>query len=99
MYTVIFHPEASKEFVESIIWYNQQKNGLGERFSLSVESIIKKIELTPEFYGYSKKPFREVTVPVFPFKIVFKINKAKKVIYVLSIFHTSRNPKNKFRKI
>lgn len=99
MYNLIFHPEADKKFVESTNWYNKQKETLGERFIISIESVIKKIQSTPEVYEYSKKPFREAGVPIFPFIIVFKFNKLKGIIYIVSIFHTSRNPKKKFRKI
>jgi hypothetical protein len=42
--------------------YEVQKNDLGKRFELSVEIIIKKIQATPEFFKYAKRPFREASV-------------------------------------
>jgi len=97
MFNLIFHPEADKEYTEAMIWYEKQKLGLGKRFELSVDSIIKKIQTQPEFFGYSRKPFREASVILFPYTIVFKINKRKQAIYVVAVYHTSRNPKKKYR--
>jgi hypothetical protein len=98
MYSIIFHPDADTEFVESVDWYEVQSEGLGRRFFLSVSSAIKIIQTRPETFGYSRKPFREASVAFFPYIIVFKINKKSKLVYVLAVYHTSRNPKLKYRK-
>jgi hypothetical protein len=97
MFKLIFHPAADKEYAEAMIWYEQQKPGLGKRFEISVDSIIKKIQADPEFFGYSKKPFREASVVLFPYTIVFKINKRNQTLYIAAVYHTSRNPQKKYR--
>jgi len=99
MHLVIFHPEASKEFSEAVLWYEIQKRGLGTRFAMAVDILITKIQNNPQLFGYSKKPFREASVPLFPYNIVFKINSKKKIIYISAVFNTNRNPKKKHRKI
>jgi hypothetical protein len=43
MLNLVIHPEADKEYSEARMWYEVQKNDLGKRFELSVETIIKKI--------------------------------------------------------
>jgi mRNA-degrading endonuclease RelE of RelBE toxin-antitoxin system len=98
MYSIIFHPEADKEFSEAILWYKKQKEGLGNGFFLSVETIIKLIQSRPETFGYSRKPFREALVTFFPYTIVYKIHKRKQAIYISAVYHTSRNPHKKFRR-
>ncbi len=98
MYNVIFHSEAEKEFQDAIQWYDDQKLGLGNRFFLSVDATIKLLQSKPEIFGYERKPFREASVTFFPFVLVYKIYKRKRLIYVSSIFHTSRNPHMKYRK-
>ena len=98
MYHLIFHPEADKEFAEAIAWYEQQKAGLGSRFFLSVETTIRIIQLRPETFGYSRKPFREASVALFPYTVVYKIKNRNKLVYVVAVYHTSRNPRKKFRR-
>ncbi len=99
MYALIFHPEADKEFAESVIWYEEQKEKLGERFSNAIEEIIERIQTHPESFGYSKRPFREASVKTFPFTIIYKVNKTKQLISIVSIYHAKRNPKKKYRRI
>ena len=83
MFKLIFHPAADKEYAEAMIWYEQQKPGLGKRFEISVDSIIKKIQADPEFFGYFKKPFREASVVLFPYTIVLKSIKESKLFILL----------------
>ena len=98
MYSIIFHHDADTEFLESVDWYEVQSEGLGRRFFISVSSVIKAIQTRPETFGYSRKPFREASVAFFPFTIVFTVNKKSKLVYILAVYHTSRNPKMKYRK-
>ncbi|MBD0279158.1 MAG: type II toxin-antitoxin system RelE/ParE family toxin [Flavisolibacter sp.] len=39
-----------------------------------------------------------MSVKIFPYLIIYRIHKRKKVIAIVSIFHTRRHPKNKYRK-
>jgi hypothetical protein len=99
MFRLIFHPEASKEFSQAVFRYELNKKGLGSRFAMAVEILIIKIQNNPHLFGYTKATFREAAVPVFPYTIVFKSVDKKKIIYILAIFHTGRNPKKKYRRI
>lgn len=40
--------------------------------------------------------FRETKIGVFPYLIVYKLQKRKKIVAISSIFHTSKNPKKKY---
>jgi len=97
-YILMFHPEAVEEYQEAFVWYEQQESGLGLHFEKMVEDRLQKIVEHPEHYGMVKKPFREVSIDVFPFVIVYKFNKKHKSIYISSVFHTSRNTRSKYRK-
>jgi hypothetical protein len=72
--------------------------GLGARFERMVGLDIQQIADGPENYHYSKVPYREVSTEVFPFVMVYKINKRKKLIFISPIYHTKRNPTYKYRK-
>ena len=97
-FQLIFHPLADQEYLDAFIWYENAQKGLGDRFEKMVEHQLLKIIQQPEHYHISKRPYREAAVDFFPYTIVYKINKKKKVIYISAIYHTKRNPKYKFRK-
>ena len=97
-YKLIFHPLAEEEYIEAFKWYENEQKGLGERFERLVELKLQQITLHPENYGFSKGGFRETSIDIFPYTIVYKIFKRKNLIYVSAIYHTKRNPRNKYRK-
>ena len=99
MFKIVFHPTAQEELNKSVEWYNIRKQKLGLRFRDSVTDTISKIYSNPLAYAIkSKDVYREAKVKFFPFVIVYRIYPRKKVIFVSSVFHTSRNPRKKFRK-
>ena len=97
-YTLIFNSEVATDFKEGYDWYEAQLQSPGERFEEAIDLQLKKITENPEIYHFAKRNFREAIVPGFPFSIVYKLNKRKHTIYISAIHHTSRNPKEKFRK-
>lgn len=79
--------------------YESQQEGLGERFIKAVRQKIEAIVLQPELYGSrGNKKFREARVKIFPYLIVYKINKRTKEIFIASIHHTKKHPRKKYRK-
>ena len=97
-FKIVFHSKAELEYIEAFHWYENEKEGLGERFEKLIEKKLNQIQLHPENYGVNKGGFRETSVDIFPYTIVYKILKQKGLIYISAIFHAKRNPKNKFRK-
>ena len=97
-YHLILHPEAELELYESIIWYEQVLIGLGSEFLKNIERVLHHIYLHPLIYAKRKKNFREAVVKRFPFVIIYKVNKLEKEVHILSIFHTSQNPKMKYTR-
>ena len=98
-YACRFHPLTKQDFDEAYAWYENRQNGLGERFLSAVRKKIEEITLHPEMFGSrSNKKFREVQIAIFPYMIVYKINKRKKDIYISSIHHAKKHPRKKYRK-
>lgn len=98
-FSILFHPLAEKEYYESIEWYENSQSGLGQKFINDIEKSINLISLKPLIFPKKKGNLREALVPKFPFLIVFEIKEKENVIIILSVYHTSRNPKKKFRKL
>lgn len=97
-FSVLFHPLAENEYYESIEWYENSQNGLGLQFINDIEKSINLISSNPLLYPKKKGNLREAVVTKFPFVIVFEFKEKNNAIIVLSIYHTSRNPKKKYRK-
>jgi plasmid stabilization system protein ParE len=96
IYSAIFSSRAQQEIAESWDWYEDRQPGLGDRFLNEIVQHIRKIEQTPNRYPTRFKLYRETPVAVFPFLIIYRINEKKKIVRIVSIFHTSRNPKKKY---
>jgi plasmid stabilization system protein ParE len=93
-----FHPQAEAEYLESVLWYEQQAKGLGLRFMEAVRARLAAIAEHPEHYARKHGKFREVAVDgTFPFLIIFVVEFPGE-IFISSVFHSSRNPKRKYRR-
>ena len=85
-------PEASLDIKESIAWYNQQKDGLGNRFYEAIKSKFHFIELNPRYYQVNYRDLRSATLHKFPYQIHYKIIEESKTVIVFAVSHTSRDP-------
>lgn len=84
--------QAVKDIEKSVDWYNEQQDGLGNRFLFQATKAIKRAETNPLHYQQRfKKKFRFVIVEDFPFVVIFKVS--KQFVVINSVFHTKRNPK------
>ncbi|MET7254580.1 type II toxin-antitoxin system RelE/ParE family toxin [Dyadobacter fermentans] len=96
-YNILLLKTAEIELNESYEWYEKQKVGLGNNFIGAISSCLNSIAGNP--YKYAKRygyELRFAPVLVFPFIIAYRAIKDDRVIHIVSIFHTSRNPKKFF---
>jgi len=92
-YCVDISNEANEEIIETYLYYEHKKTGLGERFLNIVEQFFDRIADNPFQFPSYRKPFREAFLINFPYIIVFKILESKAIIQ--AVFHTKRDPENK----
>lgn len=98
-YTYNVHPLASKEYKDSILWYDEQQEGLGERFLIEFRNKVELILLNPKIFSSKEiKNYREASMDNFPFVIVYKLYEKKKFVFITSVHHTKRNTKSKYRR-
>lgn len=83
---------------DSSDWYEEQAIGLGKRFVEMIKKTLVLTETNPEAFPKTKQHFREVVVEDFPYLIVYRYDKGESIVNVLHVFHTSRNPKLKYRQ-
>jgi toxin ParE1/3/4 len=74
MYQLRVLQKAREDMQKSADWYEEQQDGLGERFLLHVIGTLRLIEVNPLHYEEKfSKQFRFAKVSIFPYVIVFKI--------------------------
>lgn len=81
---------------EAYEWYEKQQPGLGELFLKELDRCYGRISVSPALHAKIYNDFRQIIFAKFPYVLVFEVIKDEVVVYV--VFHTSRNPKRKFKK-
>lgn len=94
MYPIIIKPQAVAMARDAYLWYEQQREGLGELFLAALDNGLKNIQATPTANAKVKRNYRQARLYRFPYVIIYEIIRSE--IVVLSIFHTRRNPRHKF---
>lgn len=95
---VAFLPVAKRELQESFDWYEERSAGLGEIFVEAIDRSLLAISLNPLAYPRYKSRYRQFVVDKFPYIIIYESLEFNDLINVLHIFHTSRNPKFKYKR-
>ncbi len=90
IYSVIFHPEAEDEYNEAKLWYTKQLIGLDLEFIRCIDESIQKIKRNPDSYPFEFDNYRRKIVKRFPFKIIYEV--LVDSVFILAVFHFSRNP-------
>lgn len=91
MYKAIIEVDARIDLYDASIWYEDRRVGLGGEFL----NVLDYLEDNPLLFSVIKDDFRQVVMKKFPFVIVYRIVESE--IRIISVFHTSRNPKKKFK--
>ena len=95
-YTIVLQPGAEDDIEIAYNWYEEQQDGLGELLLKELASFYKKLEKNPEIFSKATKRYRQAILNRFPYVIIYEIVKTE--VHVYSVFHTSRNPTEKFGK-
>lgn len=91
-YELLISATAFMEAENAYVYYENQSNGLGDRFLKSLEEAYEKLSRTPQYYTYinTGKDLRDLKIKDFPFVIIFQIVKDR--VLVLRVFNTNRDP-------
>jgi len=89
-FPIIFRRAARAEFDDAADWYEQRQLGLGAIFTVAVQKVLYRIAALPDFYPQVFRGAREALVSGFPYCVYYREEAGR--VFVLSIFHTARNP-------
>lgn len=93
---ILITEDAELDISEAVDWYEEQQDGLSKRFITEVKQKIRLISKQPEIYPKRSGLKQEAILKIFPFTILFRVVKSEAVVYILAVYHTSRNPRQKF---
>lgn len=93
MFEVIFLIQAEDELADAYDWYEEQQPQLGNRFYNEINYYLNLLEKDPYLFPVKyAEELRIASTNKFPYIIIYWIDEAKRIVYVVSIFHTSREP-------
>ena len=69
-----FHPEAEVDLMETILYYETQAPGLGERFAAEVQHAIEQLLIHPQIGVSDKEGFRKWVLATFPYNLRYTEN-------------------------
>ena len=91
-FKIIFSQNSLTDIENASAYYNEQKKGLGKRFAKSVQSTLKSINSNPYYAAIRYDDIRCAGIKTFPFMIHYHVNEQKKIVSILSVYNTYREP-------
>ena len=88
---VVYRRKVGRDLAGGYAWYNGQRDGLGEEFLADVNAAFDSIERFPDIFARVHGEVRRAVVNRFPYSVFYRIE-TKRVV-VLTVLHTSRDPK------
>ena len=88
-----YSEEAASELEAAAYWYEENRNGLGAEFIMSVEAVLASIQRTPQLYAKThREDVRRALIKRFPYGLFFRVK--DDWIEVISVFHSRRDPRS-----
>ena len=89
--TVWFHPAAQAEHLETVVYYESRRAGLGAHYLAAFEQVLERIHANRHSYRIVHAPsIRRAPLPRFPFSIIYR--EAGERVEILAVAHHRRRP-------
>lgn len=85
-----FHPEAEVDLIETILYYETQAPGLGERFAAEVGHAIEQLLEHPKIGAMDVEGFRKWALDTFPYNL--RYSESDDLVYILVVESQHRRP-------
>ena len=87
---VVFHPDASAEYIEAYAWYAAEDPRAAERFEQEVELAVQHIAEHPHRWPAYGEKHRKLILRRFPYLLIFREH--AKRIWIVAVAHGHRKP-------
>jgi plasmid stabilization system protein ParE len=78
---VLVREAAEVDLEQTRRWYNEQREGLGDEFLVSIAEAFTRLEEDPERYRMLYKGFRRVLVERFPYKVFYQVKRNNVIVF------------------
>jgi hypothetical protein len=85
-----FHPEADREFDESVRYYENCRPGLGIEFAEDIYATISRISEYPDAWSPMSKNTRRCLASRFPYGVIFQIKSG--MLRIIAVANLQRRP-------
>ncbi|MCY3023239.1 MAG: type II toxin-antitoxin system RelE/ParE family toxin [Planctomycetota bacterium] len=90
MREVIYHPDAQPEAITAAVYFEQRREGLGQRFLEDFDRAIADIRQHPEAWPALEGKYRRRQLRHFPYGIIYRVY--PEAVRVLAIMHLHQHP-------
>lgn len=90
--TYEFHPAASWEFQSAAHWYDEEKVGLGDRFSSVIRQDVESILLNPERFQSVGDGLHVLRLKKFPYRIYYHFDASAQKVVIYAVMHNKQQP-------
>ncbi|HUM53179.1 MAG TPA: type II toxin-antitoxin system RelE/ParE family toxin [Chitinophagales bacterium] len=95
-YSIVFLEKANIDVAKAYKYYGEIGENLIDKFDDDLEKTIERIKNNPKHFRKVKRENRQLLMDIFSYVVVYRLEKES--ILITRVFHTSRNPKYKFKK-
>tara|TARA_R100001143_G_C3361083_1_gene135879 strand:- start:3826 stop:4116 length:291 start_codon:yes stop_codon:yes gene_type:complete len=88
--TFQYHPEAARELLSSVQYYEEKSMGLGAEFLDEIEETIAQALAHPKSGSLITKNDRRILLDKFPYEIIYDVS--ENIITINAVKHMKRKP-------
>lgn len=88
---LVYRRRVGRDLAEAFAYYEEQVEGLGERFLGAVDSTFNAIERYPEMFAKVHGDVRRAITSQFPYAVFYRIE--RQCVVVFRVLHTARDPR------
>jgi len=87
---IVLGDEAVADALEAFRFYEERREGLGERFRDHLDIALSRIQATPEVYPVVHRDLRRTLVERFPYFVLYRLYPG--LIFIVAIMHARQSP-------
>jgi plasmid stabilization system protein ParE len=86
----VVQPQPELDIQATVLWYEDQRSGLGGRFLDELALVFRRIEENPRQFPVIKDDVRRALLHHFPYGVYFLVETES--VVVLAVLHSHRHP-------
>jgi plasmid stabilization system protein ParE len=87
---IVLGDEAQADALDAFRFYEERREGLGERFRDHLDIALSRIQETPELYPIVHRDLRRTLIERFPYVVLYRLYPG--VIFIVAIMHAKQSP-------